>query len=586
MTIQFAPIWDNAALAFSAIRANATDTASANTSTLLELSVNGNPRFVVDKFGELIITPPARTSGSDSLISLIAPVDTTRAASTEATDINFNLARTVQFAAGNITNQRAIRIQAPTYSFASASTITTASTLSISGPPDAGTNATLTNRWALNVESGDIRLSSNAAVVWPNGSSIRDNSPTGFGLTITPPTTVPFITLFANAMIRGFYTNHTLEIGHSTAQVYYSTSNHTPDIDTNRIVVRASDGLHVRHSSPTSSGKLLTYNTFTDNSNYERLALQFGTFSSARYAQLATESAGTGTANINLVMTPRGTGAFIVGPPPDGTTTGGNARGANSVDFQTSRTAASQVCSSSYSIIAGQNNTSTGSGWDAVFGLGNTSTNGLSLVAGGGNSTTGYSTICLGAFCSVTASEGAAAIGRQVNISGTYGFGANYQTSVEGAAGAAFGDNSKSRLWSEFAHASGRFSTNGDCQRVAIILRGKTTTNAAVELVDPTRFVIPAGFVFHGILKISGSKSNASLISVYCRKVSIKRVGNVTTLLQVETVGTDYEDDVNTNVIITADDTNKALKIEVVGITGETWRWQAVIEGGLYAYGT
>ncbi|MGK3945867.1 hypothetical protein ABK046_46920, partial [Streptomyces caeruleatus] len=34
----------------------------------------------------------------------------------------------------------------------------TASTLSISGPPAAGTNATITNAYALNVESGKIYI--------------------------------------------------------------------------------------------------------------------------------------------------------------------------------------------------------------------------------------------------------------------------------------------------------------------------------------------------------------------------------------------------------------------------------------------
>lgn len=289
------------------------------------------------------------------------------------------------------------------------------------------------------------------------------------------------------------------------------------------------------------------------------------------------------TTNVSVSIVPKGSGSFSLAVP-DGTATGGNARGANSVDLQTSRTSASQVCSSPYSIIAGQNNTSTGSGWDAVFGAGCSSSNALSLVAGSANTTTGYSTVCLGAFCSVTASEGAAAIGRQVNVSGFYGFGANYQTSVEGAAGAAFGDNSRSRLWSEFAHASGRFSANGDCQRVAIILRGKTTTNAAVELVDPTRFVIPAGFIFHGTVRVSGAKSDGSAVAAFERQLRIKRIGNATTLVgTVNTIGTDVA--AGTSLSITADDTNESAKIDPTGVLNETWRWEAVIEGGLYAYG-
>ncbi|MFA5854429.1 MAG: hypothetical protein WC866_05110, partial [Patescibacteria group bacterium] len=82
-------------------------------------------------------------------------------ASTEAIDVDYNLARNVQFSAGALTTQRAFYIRAPTYSFTSASTISLAETLVISGPPIAGTNATLTTRYALRVESGDTLVSGN-----------------------------------------------------------------------------------------------------------------------------------------------------------------------------------------------------------------------------------------------------------------------------------------------------------------------------------------------------------------------------------------------------------------------------------------
>lgn len=100
------------------------------------------------------ISQPVATSGSPNILLLTGAAHTTLAASTEANDLNLNLARTVQFATGALTTQRAVRIQAPTYGFVAASTITTASTVSISGGPVAGTNATITNAYALNVESG------------------------------------------------------------------------------------------------------------------------------------------------------------------------------------------------------------------------------------------------------------------------------------------------------------------------------------------------------------------------------------------------------------------------------------------------
>lgn len=102
------------------------------------------------------ITQGVATSGSPSGFVFTGGAHTTLATTVEDTDVNFNLARTVQFATGAIATQRAFRIQAPTYGFVGASTITTAATLAISGPPVAGTNATLTTTLALYVESGQI----------------------------------------------------------------------------------------------------------------------------------------------------------------------------------------------------------------------------------------------------------------------------------------------------------------------------------------------------------------------------------------------------------------------------------------------
>ena len=59
--------------------------------------------------------------------------------------------------------------------------------------------------------------------------------------------------------------------------------------------------------------------------------------------------------NSALVLTPKGTGAFIVGPKPDGTSTGGNARGANAIDIQTTRSANTRVASGLGAIAIGNN---------------------------------------------------------------------------------------------------------------------------------------------------------------------------------------------------------------------------------------
>ena len=86
---------------------------------------------------------------------------------------------------------------------------------------------------------------------------------------------------------------------------------------------------------------------------------------------------------------------------------------------------------------------------------------------------------------------------------------------------------------------------------------------------------------------ISGIKSDGSASACYKRKVAIKNVAGTTALVgTVEAIGTDIEDNVLTDVAITADNTNDALDISVTGIAAETWRWVCTVEGLEIAYGS
>lgn len=77
--------------------------------------------------------------------------------STEHTDVHFNLARTMTWATGAITTQRFFRVTNPTMAFAAASVVTDAYTMYVDGQPLAGTNATLTNSYALGV-GGRVKI--------------------------------------------------------------------------------------------------------------------------------------------------------------------------------------------------------------------------------------------------------------------------------------------------------------------------------------------------------------------------------------------------------------------------------------------
>jgi hypothetical protein len=101
-----------------------------------------------------VLATTAAAAGSPTMLTLTAPAHTTLATGAEASDVNVNLARTVQFATGALATQRAFVVRAPTYAFVGASVITTAATLAITDAPVAGTNATITNAFALWVQAG------------------------------------------------------------------------------------------------------------------------------------------------------------------------------------------------------------------------------------------------------------------------------------------------------------------------------------------------------------------------------------------------------------------------------------------------
>lgn len=143
---------------------------------------NSGPASLV---GSLTMTPVAASSGVRSLLTVTAPADTGLTATTEQVDVYFNLAATRTWATGAITNQRFVRIDAPTLAFAGASTVTNAATVYISDAPQAGTNATITNAYALFVDAG--RALFDDAVVLNAVPVVYSDTQTGATPTVSRP---------------------------------------------------------------------------------------------------------------------------------------------------------------------------------------------------------------------------------------------------------------------------------------------------------------------------------------------------------------------------------------------------------------
>ena len=95
----------------------------------------------------------AATTGAPTNLLWTGAAHTALTASTENTDVNFNLARIVTFAAGALTTQRAGRFQMPTYTISGgASTIINAIGFEFGGVPQTGTTTTITQ--AVGVSAG------------------------------------------------------------------------------------------------------------------------------------------------------------------------------------------------------------------------------------------------------------------------------------------------------------------------------------------------------------------------------------------------------------------------------------------------
>jgi hypothetical protein len=319
-------------------------------------------------------------------------------------------------------------------------------------------------------------------------------------------------------------------------------------------------------------------------------------------------SQNTAETNSALVLTPKGTGAFIVGLKPDGTNTGGNARGTNAVDLQTTRSVATQVASGTRSFVGGgERNTASNTNNVVSGGYQNTASGGFSniipsAVCGGGQNTANSMGSFVGGGRSNAASNDYSIVG-----SG-YSNNASGNASVVCGGGIGGGDigagNIASGTWSAIlggsaalanrtgmqAHAVGQFAAQGDAQRARFVLRNKTTTNSAVELFldgSATRLTIPSGKVLALTINISGISSTGAAVAHYMRQYALKNVsGTCTEVYAPITIGTDNA--AGTSIALSAgDDANgEYLKVSVTGTASTIWRWVASVDAVEIIFGT
>lgn len=288
-----------------------------------------------------------------------------------------------------------------------------------------------------------------------------------------------------------------------------------------------------------------------------------------------TLSENTTATNSALVLTPKGTGAFILGPKPDGTAVGGNARGANAVDLQTSRGSATQVASGTASTILGGANCTASSDYAIAAGFNCNASNQYTFCHGNQSTASGGTSFCFGEINTASGTSSSVVSGSTNTSSATYSAIIGGQQALADRRGMQ-------------AHAIGRFAANGDAQRSRFVMRCKTTTNTAVEMAldgATTYLTIPSGKVIFANIKIVGTKSDGSAVATYERQYAVKNVSATSTQVYAPiTIGSDNT--AGTVLDITTQDTGDYISVKVTGIAAETWRWVASVDAVEVAYGT
>lgn len=159
----------------------------ASDSYIFRVQNGGSDKFLVSGSGNvgigtasptafLHVSPAAAASGTAIIERLTGAANTGQTLSTEVPDVDWALARTVTWATGALATQRAVKIAAPTYAFAGASTLTDAATVGITGAPVKGTNTTLTNTHALLISAGAVSTAANSYGLTVNAQTGATNN--------------------------------------------------------------------------------------------------------------------------------------------------------------------------------------------------------------------------------------------------------------------------------------------------------------------------------------------------------------------------------------------------------------------------
>lgn len=292
--------------------------------------------------------------------------------------------------------------------------------------------------------------------------------------------------------------------------------------------------------------------------------------------------------NIDTAIVPKGTGAFLTATP-DNTSTGGNKRGANAIDLQTFRAAATDVAAAEKSVVGGGADNSIDSSATAAVisgGVGNQTLAVNSVTNGGSSNTT-----------NATATAGVVGGGLSNILRGAYsaiGGGRENQTGADAAyAVIPAGYKASAVNYGQEVVSSGAFSSAvGTAQRSRYVLRAATTSDSPSRLTSDgvgsgngnNTVNMPAEsiFVVKGIVAAKDTNIAVADVKVWeftatfkCGALasSVELVGAATVTELVADAGASAW-----TLAITADIVNGGVSFVGTGATGTTIRWVASVD--------
>jgi len=271
---------------------------------------------------------------------------------------------------------------------------------------------------------------------------------------------------------------------------------------------------------------------------------------------VASLTANNAATNVDAALRAKGTGALLA-QVPDSTSTGGNKRGANAVDLQTSRSSASQVASGQESFIGGgQANTASGLRSAVACGGINSATGAYSAVCGGdSNQATGTRSVISGGNSNTAAGAyswipgGVTATARSITGAGCYSASfrsvtGDRQTMVLPIACAARTDATATVMTSDAGAAS---ATN------QMVLPNNSSMFFEVDVVAHDSSLKSASWKVQGTIRRGANAAATAIVGT-----------NVTT-----TFGSDLSGG-SPGVTCTADTTSGALAVTFTGIAATT----------------